>query len=72
MRLVFGFVAAFVICAGWMVCPSSLRDQVAQAVAPDDETISEMRAGAEVILAALSVQAPDLDETEDGRGAPVQ
>jgi hypothetical protein len=64
MRFVFGIAAAVIICAGWAICPASLREEVTRSVTPDAETVEEMRAGAEVILAALTVQAPDLDEDE--------
>ncbi|KPP82072.1 MAG: hypothetical protein HLUCCA04_04920 [Oceanicaulis sp. HLUCCA04] len=68
MRFVFGLVAMIVLCAGWMVCPVSARDHLTRSVTPDAETVEEMRAGVEVIAAALSVQSPDLDEhDENGR-----
>lgn len=62
MRFVFGFAAAIVILAGWAICPVSLQNQVARSVTPDAETVEEMRAGAEVIVAALSIRSPDLRE----------
>lgn len=68
MRLIFGVLAIALIGASWVVCPASLRDSVTRSVTPDAETIADMRAGTEVILAALTIQAPDLGEDE--RNAP--
>lgn len=64
MRFLFGLVAAVVICAGWTICPVSVRDHLTRSVTPDAETVEEMRAGVEVIVAALSVQSPDLEERD--------
>lgn len=66
MRIVFGLAAAILVCAGWMICPVSLRQEVTRSVTPDAEIVEEMRAGTGIILAALAVQAPDLDG-DDGR-----
>ncbi|MFC4725924.1 hypothetical protein AB6B38_11735 [Glycocaulis abyssi] len=68
MRIVFGLVAAILVCAGWMICPVSLRAEVTRTVGPDSEIVEEMRAGADVIAAALAIRAPDLsDENGDDR-----
>lgn len=69
MRFVFGLVAAIIICAGWAVCPVEMRDHVARTVAPDADTVDEMRAGTEIIAAALAIRAPDLsgENGEDQR-----
>ncbi|MCC5980695.1 MAG: hypothetical protein JJU26_03140 [Oceanicaulis sp.] len=68
MRTVLGLVAALIITAGWMVDPLGLRDRMAAEVRPDEETVKAMRAGAERIIAAVSVRAPDLaDDERDAR-----
>lgn len=68
MRAVFGILALILVTAGWAVDPFALRDRVAEEVRPDEETVKEMRAGVEVIAAAISIRAPELsDETRDTR-----
>ncbi|MGP1274725.1 MAG: hypothetical protein ACQRW7_04830 [Caulobacterales bacterium] len=69
MRYVFGFLAAAVILGGWTVCPVSVQDQVTRTVTPDAQTVEEIRAGAEVIAAALAFRSPDLDGEDE---APVR
>lgn len=64
MRIVFGVLAVLLITAGWAVDPLGLRDRIAEEVRPDEETVKEMRAGVEVIAAALAIRAPDLGEEE--------
>lgn len=68
MRAIFGVVALVLITVGWAVDPFALRDRVAEEVRPDEETVREMRAGVEIIAAAISIRAPELnDETRDTR-----
>lgn len=64
MRIVFGLIAAIIICAGWAVCPVELRDHMARTVIPDAETVEDMRAGTEIIAAALAIRAPDLSDAD--------
>jgi hypothetical protein len=64
MRKFFAIMAVLLITAGWAVDPLGLRERVAAEVRPDAEIIEEMRAGVEVIAAALSIRAPDLGEEE--------
>ncbi|AZU02705.1 hypothetical protein X907_0155 [Glycocaulis alkaliphilus] len=64
MRIVFGLVAAILVCAGWMICPVSVRAEVTRTVTPDAEIVEEMRAGADIIAAALAIRAPDLSDAD--------
>lgn len=71
MRFVFGVLAIAVIGAGWVLCPVAVRAEVYRAASPDAEIVSEIRAGAETIWAAITIRAPDLDQDsgdEAGRG----
>ena len=72
MRFVFGLIAATIICAGWAVCPVEMRDHVARTVAPDAGMVEEMRAGTEVIAAALAIRAPDLSRESGEEDRPGQ
>lgn len=62
MRFVFGVLAIAVISAGWVLCPVSVRAEVYRAATPDSEIVSEIRAGAETIWAAVTIRAPELDQ----------
>lgn len=68
MRAVFGVLVLVLATVGWVADPLALRDRVAEEVRPDEETVKEMRAGVEVIVAAISIRAPELnDETRSAR-----
>lgn len=68
MRIAFAILAVLLITTGWLIDPLGLRDRIAAEVRPDEETVKEMRAGAERIIAAVSIRAPDLaDEERDAR-----
>lgn len=68
MRAVFGVLVLVLATVGWVADPLALRDRVAEEVRPDEETVKEMRAAVEVIVAAISIRAPELnDETRDTR-----
>lgn len=66
MRIAFAILAVLLITTGWLIDPLGLRDRIAEEVRPDEETVKEMRAGAERIIAAVSIRAPDLADEERG------
>ncbi len=58
MRIVFGFAAAGLLLASYVICPDSVRASVAESVRPDQQVLEDMQDGVDTLMAYFSGPEP--------------